>query len=231
MAPTENLIMKIKKKDLLLHHELMAPVQYETNPPLLIMLHGYGSHEQDLFSMAKMLNQKCMVVSLRAPQRLAWGGFAWYEIDFDQIGGKMSNIAQAKNSLAKLEALYEELKQAYPFDQNRVYLMGFSQGAILSYALSLKHPEWFKGVLALSGYMLKEIVPEQYRPMDYQHLSYFVSHGNADEVLPVEWGRAATQVLEQLNVKHTYREYPMGHGINPDCFDDIKAYLREEGVL
>lgn len=223
--------MKIEKKPLLLTHEVLGPVQYSETPPLLIMLHGYGSNEQDLFSMASMLNKKFLVVSLRAPQQLPWGGFAWYDIDFDQLGGKMSNVEQAEVSLGKLETLYEELKQAYTFDTKQVYLMGFSQGAILSYALSLKHPEWFKGIMALSGYVLKDIVPTRFKPEAHQHLSYFITHGTQDEVIPVDWGKSATGVLEQLGIKHSYREYPMGHGINPDCFDDIKAYLREEEVL
>jgi phospholipase/carboxylesterase len=223
--------MKMQKKDLSLYHEVLEPVQYTEKPPLLIMLHGYGSHEQDLFSMAPMLNQKFMVVSARAPQRLPWGGYAWYDINFDQLGGKMSDTEQAKTSLKRLEVFYEELKQSYAFDTNRVYLMGFSQGAILSYALSLQHPKWFKGILALSGYILKELIPEKFKPTDHQHLSYFITHGTADEVISVDWGKSATSVLEQLNIKHSYREYPMGHGINPDCFDDVKAYLRQEEVL
>lgn len=221
----------MEKKDLLLYHEVLGPTQYTEKPPLIIMLHGYGSHEQDLFSMAPMLNKKAMVVSLRAPQRLPFGGFAWYDIDFDKIGGKMSNIEQANVSLSKLEQLFEELKQAYTFDTTQVYLMGFSQGAILSYALSLRHPKWFKGVLAMSGYVLKELIPEKFKPQDHQHISCFITHGTADEVIPVSWGRSATEVLEQLSIKHTYHEYPMGHGINPDCFDDVKGYLKDEGIL
>ncbi|MGB0176494.1 MAG: alpha/beta hydrolase [Owenweeksia sp.] len=222
----------MQKKDLSLVHEVLAPETPSEKPPLLIMLHGFGSHEQDLFSMAPMLNKKFLVVSARAPLQLSWGGFAWYEINFDQLGGgKMSNIPQAKESVERIESFVKEAQQAYGGDPENTWLMGFSQGCILSYAVALRTPQNFKGVLALSGYILKDITPDRFKPSDLQDLDFFVSHGTQDEVLPVEWARKSVKVLEQLNVKHQYREYPMGHGVNPQCFDDLKNWLKSRDMI
>lgn len=220
------------KQDLTLVHNILEPQEYSEKPPLLLMLHGYGSHENDLFSMAPMLNKKCMVVSARAPIALSFGGFAWYNINFEALGtSRMSDIDQAKASLEKIRQFKDEAVEVYGADPDRVWLMGFSQGCILSYALALNYPKQFSKVLALSGYILKEIVPEKYKLEDYIHLDFFVSHGSMDEVLPVEWGRQATKVLEQLKISYQYREYPMGHGVNPDCFEDIKSWMKERGML
>jgi phospholipase/carboxylesterase len=213
-------------------HEALEPVEKTEKPPLLLMLHGFGSNEQDLFSMAPMLNNKAMVVSLRAPISLPWGGFAWYEIDFNQLGGgKMNNLEQARSSLQLLQQEIPRIHEKYGTDHNQTWLMGFSQGCILSYALSLNQPDRFSKVLALSGYILKELVPEKYPVDDLQNLDFFVSHGTQDEVLPVQWARSSAEVLEKLRINHQFREYPMGHGVNPACFDDIRKWMKTRQML
>lgn len=219
-------------QNLKLVHEVIEPNEKSENPPLLIMLHGYGSNEKDLFSMAPMLNNKALVVSLRAPISLPWGGFAWYEIDFTQLGrGKMSNLAQAQSSLELLQKEIPGLHEYYGTNPQKTWLMGFSQGCILSYALSLSQPVRFSKVLALSGYILKELVPEKYAVEELRNLDFFVSHGIQDEVLPVEWARSSVEMLEKLNISHQFREYPMGHGVNPACFEDMRKWMKERHML
>lgn len=211
-------------------HEVLPQQQKTEKPPLLLMLHGFGSHEQDLFGMAPMLNEKCFVVSARAPIDLPWGGYAWYEIDFSNLGEKMNNVPQAKESMEAILRFIDEVHEAYGTDPENVNLLGFSQGSILSYGLSLSHPEKIQKVIALSGYIMPEIVPEKYNPESLEHLDIFASHGTADEVLPVDWARNAMKILEQLNISHQYREYPMGHGVSPECFEDLKTWMKEKGV-
>ena len=213
-------------------HKYLPSDSTEDKPPLLIMLHGYGSNENDLFSMAPMLNTRASVVSLRAPHTLPWGGFAWYEIDFTQIGkGRISNVEQARKSLELLIEEIPKFHKQYGTDPDRTWIMGFSQGCILSYALSLSNPTKFSKVLALSGYILDELVPKSYKSENLGHLDYFISHGVQDEVLPVAWARTAVGILEQLQISHVYKEYPMGHGVNPECFDDMKRWMKDKGML
>ncbi len=219
-------------EDIQLVHKVLHPESKREKPPLLLMLHGYGSNESDLFSMASMLNTKALVVSLRAPVALDWGGFAWYEIDFTQLGrGRMSDVEQAKKSLAMLRSEIPKIHAKYGTDPDRTWLMGFSQGCILSYALSLGDPRGFSKVLALSGYILKDVVPEAYNQSELLHLDYFVSHGTQDEVLPVDWARTAVGILEKLKISHQYKEYQMGHGVNPECFNDMKIWMKERDML
>lgn len=222
----------MEKKTLSLVHNVLPARSPDEKPPLLLMLHGYGSHENDLFSFADMLNEKATVVSLRAPLSLPWGGFAWYEINFEELGrGKMSNVPQARESIELIRKVIGEIHQAYGTDPGRVWLLGFSQGAILSYGLSLNYPKEFSKVIALSGYVMKDLIPEKYKPEEMQHLDYFQSHGTQDDIIPVEWARQAPKVLEQLKLRHQYREYPIGHGVSPACFEDLKLWMRERQML
>lgn len=218
------------KAELSLVHEVLKPKNKSDRPPLMLMLHGFGSHEQDLFSMAPMLNDDCLIVSARAPLTLPWGGYAWYEIDFDNRGGKMSNIPQAKDSLEIILKFIDEVHDAYGTDRNNTHLFGFSQGCILSYALALSHPQKFQKIFALSGYILKDIIPEKFKSSELSHLDVFASHGTQDDVLPVDLARNAIKILEKLKIQHQYKEYPMGHGINNECFDDLQKWMKSRSI-
>ena len=63
------------------------------------------------------------------------------------------------------------------------------------------------------------------------NLDFFVSHGSIDDVLPIEGARLSVGMLEQMNVSHQYREYPIGHGINPENFADLQKWLRERSLI
>ncbi len=195
------------------------------NPPLLIMLHGYGSNEADLFSFADELNDRFLVVSARAPRSLSFGGFAWYDIDFTGNSSRFGNPTQALESLEKVRQFIVEIQNRFNAKPEKTVLMGFSQGAILCYALSMRHPELIRKVMALSGYIFNEIMPEQINAAKTAHLEYFVSHGTQDEVIPIQWARASAEWLKKINLTHQYREYAMGHGINPQCFSDLMNWI------
>lgn len=195
--------------------------------PILVMIHGYGAHENDLYSLKDYLGTEVHYLSLRAPMSLGFGGFAWYPIHFDAVGAKTSDTEMAGQSRDLILRFIEEFKVQEGLESNPVWLLGFSQGAILSYAMALNHPAKFERIMALSGYVLKEILPEQYRLQDLQHLDLFISHGNQDEVIPVQAARSTIAFLEKLKVKHRYQEYPAGHGINPDNLRDLVDWFRK----
>ena len=203
----------------------LVPRVKVANPPLLIMLHGYGSNEADLFSFADELNDRFLVVSVRAPRSLSFGGFAWYDIDFTGSSSRFGNPEQALESVEKVRQFIVEIQERYQTDPKQTVLMGFSQGAILSYALSLRYPELIDKVLALSGYVFNEIMPKQINTSAVAHLEYFVSHGTQDEVIPIQWARASAEWLTKMNLNHEFKEYAMGHGINPQCFSDMMAWI------
>lgn len=194
-------------------------------PPLLVLLHGLGSNEHDLFSFAPYLDKSLFVVSARAPLALFPGGYAWFQIDFTPQGLRM-HIDQAERSRLILLAFLDELLERYEVDAKRVYLAGFSQGAMMSMNVALTHPEKVAGVLAMSGRVLPDILPHIAAPEQLQGLPFFVSHGIYDEVLPIENGRATQEILSQLPVALTYKEYPMAHEISPQSFADVTAWLQ-----
>ena len=208
-----------------LHYLIQEPKVKHDKNPLLILLHGYGSNEEDLFSFAPELPDDSYVISVRAPYDLQPYGHAWYAIHFDADENKFSNNEQAKQSVELIALFIDEVVKQYPIDTKNITLIGFSQGAILSYATALTYPEKISKVVALSGYFNQEILPEVIDTKAISHLKFFVSHGSVDQVIPVDWARKAKPALENLGLEVEYQEYPIGHGVSPKNFFDFKAWL------
>lgn len=193
------------------------------NPPLLILLHGYGSNELDLFSFADELPETLVIVSLRAPYEMGHGGYAWYDINLDSKNNKFSDLNQARKSLQKITTTIDYIKTKHNTNPNNTFLLGFSQGAILSYALSFNFPNKIEHVIALSGYLNSELIPKE--NTQKIHTDYYISHGVVDQVIPVEWARKAGPFLDSKGLKNEYSEYPVGHGVAPQNFFSFKKWI------
>ena len=207
-----------------LHHIIRKSTLVE-NAPLLIMLHGYGSDENDLFSFASELPEALFIISVKAPYPMQPYGNAWYAINFEEDKGKWNDNEQAKKSRDLVAKFIDEAVQAYPVNKNNVTLLGFSQGSILSYAVALTYPEKVKNIIALSGYINQDILPKNLQSKNYSKLDFYCSHGSVDQVIPVAWARQTAPFLKQLHIKHYYTEFPVGHGVAPQNFHELKGWL------
>ncbi len=196
--------------------------------PLLIMLHGYGSDENDLFSFASELPEELFIISLKAPYSLEPFGNAWYAINFDAGQNKWSDNDQAMQSRDLIAKFIDEAVENYPVSKNNVSLLGFSQGTILSYAVALTYPEKVNNVIALSGYINKDLLPDSSDINNYKHLNFYCSHGSEDQVIPVDWARQTQPFLNSLDIKNQYSEFPVGHGVAPQNFYELKEWLKDK---
>ena len=211
--------------NLSLHH-VVRESSLQENAPLLILLHGYGSDENDLFSFATELPKELCIISARAPYPMEPYGNAWYAINFDADKGKWSDNEQAILSRDLIAKFIDEVTTAYAVNKNNVSLLGFSQGTILSYAVALTYPEKIKNVIALSGYINEDLFTVKNKEA-YSHLDIYSSHGSVDQVIPVDWARQNPVFLKVLDIKHTYNEFPVGHGVAPQNFYELKAWLSQ----
>ncbi|MDI5949334.1 alpha/beta hydrolase [Flavobacterium yafengii] len=211
--------------NLSLEYKIREPKIKLDKNPLILLLHGYGSNEEDLFSFATELPEEYYIISARAPYDLQYGSYAWYAINFDADQNKFSDHEQAKISRDLIAGFIDELIANYPIDETQIALVGFSQGSILSYAVALSYPEKVQKVVAMSGYLNLEIVAEDYLKNNFTNLKIFASHGTVDQVIQVEWARKTPAILENLGINITYKEYPVGHGVAPQNFYDFKNWL------
>lgn len=200
-------------------------IQLERNP-LIVLIHGYGSNEADLFSFAEDLPDEFHVVSVQGIHALAPDMYAWYEIDFVNME-KFNNVPQGIESRNQLVEFIDGFTTENQLDKENVWLCGFSQGAILSYAIALNFPEKVKHIACLSGYPEPNFIGEFNLELDYSQLDFFISHGVDDMVIPVEWGRKGKPILDELGIKNEYHEYRSGHGIVPQNYWDLMSWMKK----
>ncbi len=206
-------------------HLVREPVKAPPSaPPLLLLLHGVGSNEADLFSLAPYLDERFLIVSARAPVSMGAGAYGWFNIDFSPQG-LIADVDQAQRSLKLLPGFIDELITTYMVNEGCIYLMGFSQGAMMSLALALTRPDKFAGVVVMSGRFPSEVLAQGVNQKALERLPVLVTHGVYDSVLPIEHGRAIRKNLAELPVELTYREYAMGHEVNLDSLKDASAWL------
>lgn len=212
-------------KELSLHHIIQKPTkEVSGKSPLILLLHGYGSDENDLFSFAEELPAEYCIISARAPHPMQPYGNAWYAISIDYNGVKTSDNQEARASRDLIATFIDEAVKAYDLDPYNVTLLGFSQGTILSYGVALTYPEKVKNIIGLSGYINEEIIDVQSNAA-YAHLNVYNSHGTVDQVIPIEAARKTPSYLKEIGIESTLSEFPVGHGVNPTNFYEFKEWL------
>ncbi len=205
-------------------HLVRQPRVEADTPPLLLLLHGVGSNEHDLYGLAPLLDKRFLIISARAPNTLGPESYAWFEVNFTPQG-PIIKLEQAVASHRALITFLKEAITAYDADPKQVYLMGFSQGAIMSASVALIQPELVAGAVLMSGRIPPEIRTHIASHEKLSGLPLLVVHGTADMVLPITYGRDSRELLSTLPVKLTYHEYPMGHEVSQESLRDVTAWL------
>ena len=205
-----------------LHHLVLPPKGDAVGPyPTLLLLHGRGANEEDLLGLSSFLDPRLMIISVRAPYPFPYGGgFTWYDVG--HVG--TPDPAMFRSSFEKLSAFVADAVARYPVDGNRLYVLGFSMGTVMSYALALTQPGLFRAVVANSGY-IAEGTHLSYQWNRLEKTEFFVAHGTQDPVIPVHFGRHAKELLESAHARFEYREYPMAHEISEESLQDVSRWL------
>ncbi len=206
-----------------LTHRVVAPRQPgEGSPPGLLILHGRGADEGDLLGLAAALDPRLLVVAARAPFPLGLG-YHWY--DLLHLGEPEPSTFARSRSL--LDRFIGEIIKGYGLGANRLYLAGFSQGAMMLATMTLSQPSRIAGAALLSGYL-----PLQTRietdPAALLGKPFFVAHGTRDPVIPVEASRMVNAYLAGLGASVTYREYPIEHQISEEELRDVAGWLTRQ---
>lgn len=188
--------------------------------PALVLLHGRGANEEDLLALHPYLDPRLLVVAVRAPFPFAYGGWTWY--DLQEIG--YPDHSKFSDSYERLVRFIADFKAQYPVDPKRLFLLGFSMGAVMAYAYALTRPEEVRGVIAHSGYVPENEL-QDFKRSGLNGTSYFVAHGTEDPVIPVSFARRARLLLEGTGAELSYKEYPIPHTMSEESIGDFSAWL------
>lgn len=191
--------------------------------PALILIHGYGSNMDDLFSFSNYLPEQYTIISLQGPLESPFGGGAWYSINFDSNLKKWSDDIEALTSIRKIKDQLDYFTSTYELNSQDISLMGFSQGAILSWALLLDYSSLFRRAICMSGYINQEILQKPL--LEYRDVLAYCSHGLNDLTIPYEWAKTSIECLKKNNPKVFFNNYPNGHNVSPENFESILSWI------
>jgi len=157
---------------------------------------------------------------------MGYGAYAWFSINFDENNEKFYDLEEANIAVQKISSFIDEIKTKYNTNPDKTFLLGFSQGCILSYTLTLTIPNKVQYVVGLSGF-INEALTNTTEISNAIKTDYYISHGTVDQVIPVDWARKAPEFLTKHNLKNVYSEYPVGHGVAPQNFYSFKKWIEQ----
>jgi phospholipase/carboxylesterase len=213
----------MEPRQLSLPHVIQLPAasRSEGQPyPAILALHGRGSNEEDLMGLAPHLPEGLLWVSPRAPLLLGPGSYEWYRVR--TIG--VPDPDQVMTALETIDGFLGEILSAYPIDPQKLFLLGFSQGGMLSMCYTLNRPARVSGVVAHSGYIPMSM-DLQIDEGGIKGKPFLLAHGQQDTLIPVEWARASRDRLQELSADVSYHEFQMGHTVSMESLAIIHAWL------
>jgi phospholipase/carboxylesterase len=208
---------------------LNAPMVYEVRKPkemdpskkypALFLIHGKGSNERNMFDLTEGLEDDFFIFSIRGhiPHPPGYAFFTFQIYGYPDREGFDEGIGLITNFL-------DYASENYPIDKDYLYVLGFSQGAVLAMTLALTLGHKIKGIMALSGY-IPQFVKEDYSIKPVNKVSVFISHGKEDPVLPYEWGEWAQEYFAEKRANVTFYSYEVGHQVSRQNQEDMKQWL------
>jgi phospholipase/carboxylesterase len=189
----------------------------------LVLFHGRGTSEHDLFPLLDLLDPEARLIGVTPRGRLSLGGGAhWYIVR--RVG--YPDPGTFPPTFAALAEWVDSLPEALGVPWEGVVLGGFSQGAVMTHALTLGAGRPSPAAaIALSGF-IPEVDGFELDLENRAGLPVAIGHGAFDPVIPVDFGRAARVRLEQAGLDVTYRESPMAHSVDPAFLEELRPWLR-----
>ena len=215
-----------QKTPISLTHLVRLPTTKTDHPPVIIILHGFGANEQNLHEpLAPYFDPRFLVVSLRSPIELKPNSYAWYPIEFVENGLKIRPEEEEK-ARQKLLSVIDEVINYYDADKNKVFLLGFSQGAIMSSTVVMTAPEKIRGAVLLSGQVPLAVDNNLSDAAAIGKVDLFISHGKKDNVLPIEDGRKLKAKLEEVGSTNLiYKEHEGAHQLDGAHLREVLQWL------
>lgn len=192
--------------------------------PVLILLHGYGSNEKDLFSFAEKIPDNWLVVSVRAPIILGNNKFKWYDVKL--VDEKITmNFEDEEKSRKSLLRLIDQIISKYNVDKNKIVTAGFSQGANMALGLALTAPKKILAAGCFSGRFMQEIKPLIRDEEALKSKQVFISHGTEDQMLPIKYAEENQQILKNWGINIILSTDKVAHSISEKQLNDFVKWI------
>jgi predicted esterase len=185
---------------------------------VMIMAHGRGASADDMLALAQQFTAE--EISYIAPQA---AGNTWYPYPF--LAPIRQNEPYLSSALRRLGELVEQLASE-GVRQDRIALLGFSQGACLSLEFAARHAQRYAGIVALSGGLIGPPGTPRDYPGSFDNTPVFLGCSDIDPHIPLERVHESAEVFRRMGATVDERIYPrMGHTVNGDEIAAVEALL------
>jgi phospholipase/carboxylesterase len=213
----------MEKPELPLHAQYRPAAAGTATPWLLVLMHGVGSNEQDMFGLAPQVPPQFHVLSLRGPLALGPDAHAWFTFRVGPDGRRAIDEAQEAASRPLIAQSLQAASGQLGVPPERVVAGGFSQGGIMSLSLLLTRPELLHAAMVLHSRLLPEVLPLRAPAERLEGRQLWVSHGTDDTMIPLASAHDIRDTVALLPIRLAYSEYPGGHELRPA---EVQAAMR-----
>lgn len=199
---------------------IKRPSSRNDQPNVLLLLHGHLGNENAMWILTDPLPDTYIMLAPRAPVQTGNEQYSWHK-----ISRQWPDIEKYQEMTNALLSRVDHWIQEKNLDIDQYDVMGFSQGAVMAYALAILHPERIGKIAALAGF-----IPQTWQSeLDQKSLSgksFFIAHGTQDEMVPIKKGRQAAAWLEDHEADVTFCEAEIGHKLSANCFKGLGKFFQ-----
>ncbi len=203
-------------------HRVLQPASVDGPFATAVLIHGHLGNEDVMWIFKQTLPQDWLLVAPRAIVPYASESFSWAAHGV----GEWPSLPQFDEAVRRLTQFIAALPDLYGADLERLYLMGFSQGAATSFATAVSHPGRCKGVASLVGFMPEEVEDAIDNKL-LTEIPVFMAVGTEDEFIPLDLARTAGKAARAMGADLSYNEYETGHKLSSAGMRDLKSWWRE----
>lgn len=202
-------------------YQISKPGKIDPSTPVLVTLHGMGTDDHDLASIAADGEKHFVQINIQGDLPFS-SGYTYYIPDFTNqsekqvITGTLTKLEHALTNIFRKEGLS---------NRQPLFFLGFSQGAILSLSYTLLHPDTVAGAVILSGRLPEFFQNEKITYSQEVKPAFFIGHGRFDPLFPVQTGRFINQFLRRKGLDTDNHDYPTGHSVTEDEVVDLRNWL------
>jgi phospholipase/carboxylesterase len=190
---------------------------------LLILIHGWTGDENSMWTLTRRLPPSYLILAPRAPFPVTEGGYSWRKIKPDTWG--ISSMVDLEPSAEALLAFVEEWSISEGIHAEDFDLMGFSQGAAMTYVLTLLFPKRIRRLAAISGFLPEDGESLLSEPV-FSGKPIFIAHGRQDDLISVERARRSARLWGEAGANVTYCESDSGHKVGKDCLRELEQFFK-----
>jgi phospholipase/carboxylesterase len=202
------------------HFRIKTSQQQDDQTKIMLLIHGYLGNENAMWILTRPLPKQYTLIAPRAPIEISPNQYAWHKMT-----PKWPDLKSYQNLTEQLLERVEVWLEDNGMDIEQYDVMGFSQGAVIAYALAFLHPEKIGKVAALASF-----IPQSWQSeIDQnaiQHKSFFIAHGTKDEIIPIQRAEKSARWLEQMGANVNFCAADIGHKLSADCFKGLGDYFK-----